>query len=516
MGNSQDSHQDGAVRLTASDVRIRDAERELLRRQREDPLRLVYDPRDRQIDIHKARKPVSLILGGNRSGKSWAMIAESQYIATGHSPWAEVPKPPSVTWYVMPSMTMFRRSIKPIFEKLSPILDIKKVYVRDGIVSYRNGSELHFLSADMRQRRLQGASIDVAFMDETPDEDVFDELLARVADRHGRLVLGFAPIDVTTYWVRDKLYLPYMAGERLDMDLIEMPVADMEGHSLVPWFTDEDIARFERQWPDPATRAARLYGQFVARSGLVFKGYDKEIHVVPPFKVPTNYARWWIVDPQYHRFAGLFFAADDKESYYITDEYFSQDENLSHRAERMAAITGEQPQKLPVYVDSANQQDIAELNWHFQRIGASLGALMLPFPKRVDDLVLRVHALLETDDERQYPKVTGLEGLYGAPRIYMFDSLHSTWTWNSREMQCSRLLWEIQRLAWSKTGKPDKDSADGADCCDCLIYGCNVRASGVREAIAPSWQRGLKDDDIRLWKLIEQHDRRSINMGFND
>lgn len=516
MGSLQATRQKGAGRLTTPDIRVRDAERELLQRQREDPLRLVYKPHEKQIALHRSRKPLTLALGGNRSGKSWAAVAESQYYATGFSPWAEIPRPPTVTWYVMPSLTMFRRSIKPIFEKLAPTKDIRKIYNRDGVVSYRNGSELHFLSADMRQKRLQGASIDFAIMDETPDEAVFDEILARVSDRRGRMLLAFAPIDVVTYWVRDKLYLPFMAGEKQDLDLVEMPVADMEGNSLVPWFTKEDIARLERQWPDPAVRAARLYGQFVAKAGLVYKGYERQVHTIPPFKVPSNYARWWVVDPEYHRFAGLFFAADDRDNYFITDEYFSQDETLAHRAERMSVMTGEQPQKLPVYVDSANPQDVAELNWHFNRMGASLAALLLPFPKRVDDMVLRVHSLLETDDERLYPPITDFKTLYGAPRLYFFDTLHSTWSWNNREMQCSRLLWEMERLSWGKIGKPDKESADGADCCDCLIYGCNVRASGVREQATPAWQRNLPADQVRLWTLIERQDRRALNMGFQD
>ncbi len=382
------------------------------------------------------------------------------------------------------------------------------------VARFKNGSELHFLSADMKQRRLQGASIDIAIMDETPDETVFEELQARVFDRHGRIIMVFAPIDVKSYWVRDKLYIPWTAGDRTDLNVILMPVADREGHSLVPHFTDEDIKQMERQWPDPTIRAARMYGEFITRTGLVFRSFEPDIHVVKRFEIPVDYARWFSCDPQYHRFAVLYLAADDIGNYYITDEFFSQDDTLARRAERMAAIAGKRDRAVPCYVDSANPQDTAELNWHFTRIGAPIGAVLLPMRKRIEDMVLRTHALLEPDPEKQYPPhIPGYEvtrekaPIYGAPRLYFFEDLMSAWKWDEREMHCSRLLWEMQRLSWGDNGKPDKESADGGDCCDALIYGCSIISSGVRKEEPQAWLKKLPIADQIIWKAIENQDR---------
>lgn len=249
---------------------LQELERELDRRRRDDPLLLTYKPIDRQIAIHRSRKYLTTVVGANRSGKSWASVAETQYVALGRPVWAEVPDPPVMVWYVMPSLPMFRRAIRPIMMKLIPWKEVKRAYWRDGIIVYHNGSELHILSADMRQKRVQGASVDLAVLDETPEQDIFDEVQARVMDRHGRIILAFAPIDVSVAWVRDNYYLPWMAGERPDIDVIHMPTADRDGHSLVPWFSDADIKEAEARWPDPATRAARLYGEFITRSGRVY------------------------------------------------------------------------------------------------------------------------------------------------------------------------------------------------------------------------------------------------------
>ena len=493
---------------------MQDVEYELRERQREDPLKLVYKPYERQKEMHRSRKPLTLVVGGNRSGKSWSAVAEALLYCIGRATYAEVPEPPVTVWYIMPSLPMFRRSILPILRKLAPRDQIKPtstgdiITKKDNIVSFHNGSELHFLSADMRQRRLQGASVDFIVIDETPDEEVFEEAQARVQDRKGRILMVFAPIDVQTWWVRDKLYLPWSAGDRRDIDVIHMPVADREGNPLVGHFTPEDIARMERQWPDPSTRAARMYGEFITRSGLVYRSFHPEIHVVQAFDIPDNYARWAICDPQYHRFMCLFFAADAEGNYYITDEYFSQDDTLARRSERISLVVGQPDRSFPMYVDSANPQDTAELNWHFQRIGANryIGAVPLPFVKKVDDLVLRVHSLLEPSDERTYPKITGLGDCYGAPRVFLFDTLMSNWKWEERDMQCSRLIWEVQRLSWGKTGKPDKDSADGGDAADCLSYGCSIYSSGVKETSPSAWMKGLTPDDIMLWQAIDRAD----------
>lgn len=485
----------------------RQIELELRRREHEDPLALFYKPHQKQQEGHRARRPLLLTVGGNRSGKTWFAVAEAIYYCTGRTVWAEVPAP-AVVWYVMPSLTMFRRTVLPVFKRLVPQSELIKFSERSGVAKFRNGSELHFLSSDMRQRRLQGASIDLAIMDETPDEAVFEELQARVFDRHGRVILVFAPIDAKSYWVRDKLYIPWTAGDRQDLDVILMPVADREGHSLVPHFTDEDIKQLERQWPDPSVRAARMYGEFITRTGLVFRTFDPQVHIIKAFDIPMDYARWFVCDPEYHRFATLYFAADDAGNYFITDEFFSQDDTLAHRAERMAAISGKRDRAVPCYVDSANPQDTAELNWHFQRIGAPIGAVPLPMRKRIEDMVLRTHALLEPDTDKKYPGVIpGHKDTFGSPRLFFFDSLMSTWKWDEREMHCSRLIWEVQRLSWGKDGKPDKESANGADSTDALIYGCSIMALGVRQQEAQAWLKKLPIADQVIWKAIQDSDR---------
>jgi hypothetical protein len=307
-------------------------------------------------------------------------------------------------------------------------------------------------------------------------------------------------------WIRDELYIPWQVDERKDVEVIHMPVADSDGNPLVPQYTREDIARMEQMWPDPTTRAVRMYGQFISRAGLVFK-IDEDIHLISRFAIPRNWHRWLVCDPQYHRFAVLFFAADDLGNYYITDEYFSQDEPLAVRARHLRKMLGESDRHIPMYVDYANPQEITELNYHFNREGAPIGAMPLPIRKEVHKMILRTHSMLEPNEDRKYHNMTARRGVYGAPRLMVFDDIVSHWSMNDRPMNNSRLLWELKRLTWGKNGKPDKASAGGADACDCLIYGCSIMASGVTEDQRETWKDGLSDRDVKIWEMLKNEDR---------
>jgi hypothetical protein len=486
---------------------------EIARRKHEDPLAHVYHPHQFQEQIHADRHPITLVLGGNRTGKTWGAVTEALHYCLGRSKWAEVPEPPVTVWYVMPSLTMFRRAIVPVLKQLIPMPMVRRWDKQQNVIYFNNGSELHMLSSDMRQRRLQGASVDFIVMDEAQKQEVFEELQARVFDRKGRILMVLTPVDeieANWLWIRDTLFIPWEAGERPDIHVIFMPVADEEGNPLVPQYTREDIKRLEEMYPDPQVRSARLYGNFVTRSGLVFASFDENIHLVPRFEIPHNFTRWIVVDPQYHRFAALYFAADERGHYYVTDEYFSQDEPLATRAQRMVAILGPHDgPSIPVYVDSANPQDMAELNWHFQRINAPLGAVPLPMKKEVDKMVLRVHSYLEPSEQRHYHRATGLKDVSGAPRLTFFHDIKSDWRIRDRAMNTSRLIWEMKRLIWdSGSGKPDKKSADGADASDALIYGCSIMATGFEQEINDDWKKGLPVADVLIWEAIEREDLR--------
>lgn len=484
---------------------------ELERRRKEDPLRYVYKPHQFQQQIHRSRAPITLVLGGNRTGKTYSAIVEAVLCCLGRSTYAENPEPPNLVWYVVPTSSTFFDAVEPILDKLIPWDQVVKHDKKTNRYKFKNGSVLAIKSSDQRQKRLVGANVDLVVADEPMPKVVYEELIARLISTSGRMLMVLTPVSEKIdewLWVRDELYIPWEIGERKDVNVIFMPSVDQDGNPAVPHLTKEQIQQLERQYPDPETRAARMYGQFIVRGGLVFSGFDKDVNVVPRFEIPSTWQRWMICDPQYHRFAVLYFAADDKGNYYVTDEYFSTDETMAIRAERILAIAGDHDRAIPMYVDYANPQDIQELNYHFNRLRGDVGAVQLPMQKQVEKMVLRVHAMLEPSTDRHYHKATGQGDIYGAPRLMLFDDLNSTWVQDGRPIYGSRLIWELQRLTWGKNNKPDKGTAAGGDCTDCLIYGCSIQAVGRPDVEEDAWKKNMPERDIIIWESIDRQDRR--------
>jgi phage terminase large subunit-like protein len=483
---------------------------ELERRKREDPLKYVYQPHEHQQKIHRSRADLTIVLGGNRTGKSYASVAEALLYCEGRSTYAEVPEAPNTVWYVVPTSAVFHDAVEPILDQLINWNNVVSYNKQNKRYKFKNGSVLAIKTSDQRQKRLVGAAVDFVVADEPMPKQVYEELAARLISTKGRMLMVMTPVSEKMdewLWVRDDLYMPWKMGERPDIEVINMPVINQDGTPAVPHLTKEQIKMYEQQYPDPETRAARMLGEFIVRGGLVFSGLDDDINVIEPFDIPDYWHRWLICDPQYHRFAVLMFTVDPEGNYYVVKEYFSEDEPLAKRSERIKAMVGPQDKHIPMYVDYANPQDIQELNYHFNRIGASIGAVPLPMPKRVEDMVLRVHAMLEGHPDRKYHRATGLGDIHGAPRLMFFSDLHSIWKHDGRVIEGSRVLWEMNRLSW-KNNKPDKNSAGGGDATDCLIYGCSVVSSTVVKEPTEQWRKGMPERDQTLWDAIIAQDHR--------
>ena len=464
---------------------LKQATEELERRRREDPLQYVYKPHKYQEQIHRSRSNITLVLGGNRTGKTYAGIAEALYYIEGRSTYAEVPEGPNTVWYVVPTGAVFDDAVQPILEQLINWEHVVSFDKQKRRYRFKNGSVLAIKTSDQRQKRLVGAAVDFVVADEPLPKVVYEELAARLISTNGRMLMVLTPVSEKMdewLWIRDDLYTPHKMGERPDVHIINMPVVDEDGEPAVPHLTKAQVRMYEDQYPDPETRAARMYGEFIVRGGLVFGGLNDEVNIIEPFDVPDYWHKWLICDPQYHRFAVLLFAVDPDGNYYVVSEYFSADEPMATRADRIKAMVGHQDKNLPLYVDYANPQDVQELNYHFARNGANIGAVPLPVTKRVEDMVLRVHAMLEGHPDRLYNKITGLTGVYGAPRLLFFNNLSSMWLRSGRTIQ-------------------------GSDATDCLIYGCAIQAASHTPEPEDNWRAGMSTRDQILWDSMDRQNR---------
>lgn len=190
------------------------------------------------------------------------------------------------------------------------------------------------------------------------------------------------------------------------------------------------------------------------------------------------------IDFQRWRFGFTLEAADREGVVHQIAEYFSQDEDLEHRARVIHALCAHYrcPSHIRIWGDSANPTDIAEINRAFQKIGSPHrvagvgreGKLRVASVERWNNELAR-HAVF-VREEVSYHSTRALQAMWaklgyeGVPPDLRRWMLGQNARARGTEMHGSRLVWEMENWSYPvpKAGKaqekdPDDDTADGAD-----------------------------------------------------
>lgn len=297
-----------------------------------------------------------------------------------------------------------------------------------------------------------------------------------------------------------------------------------------PTWVGQDLATCERQmkiW-GPAAFLKEAQHQVKDRAEGLALNFDPLEHYVDltleQIKALVRLGEVFAgIDFQAWRFAFILFAADRAGVAIRIAEVFSQREELSVRARRMhdlcelvGAVKGDRltVPKLPIWGDSANPQDIMEINAAFKR-GWEKDGRHITSPLHVvgvgRDAKLRKAAVQRINDKLA---TRALRYIRVLPRVAREDE-HWLLRYNAGSsgtpMRGSRCIWELEHWAYPvpPEGKvdlkedPDDHSADGGD-----------MMAAQRYALM-SWWRPGKDrdqDDVSAFepdvlKASEQHSR---------
>ena len=315
-----------------------------------------YLPYNKQEEFHTSKCSTRAIFGGNRSGKTTCGGMEFLFHMTGQYP----------KWY--PEETRFKGAIKgriiakdfqkgcgeviiPFLEEwLDESLVAKKYRNPIGIPvkwTLKNGSVFDILSHEQNTEQYEGWKGHIAWFDEPPPRDKYIATLRGLVDFRGRNWLTLTPL--TQPWIYDEVYT------NPDHKRIHCVTVNMRDN---PHLDESAIKEFESSLTEEE-KEARLHGRFLHLSGLVYKEFNPNHHIVDDFEVPPLWTRYMAIDPHERTpTAIMWLAVDPKGNFWIYDELWL--EGMDIRSISLAILANEGLDKPRIrLIDPHNDKDNA-------------------------------------------------------------------------------------------------------------------------------------------------------------
>jgi phage terminase large subunit-like protein len=319
------------------------------RRQKDELLRY-YNTGDKvhrkQLDFHQDLHRNRWLFGGNRTGKTVGGAVEAVWRARGNHPYRQITRPQD-GWVVSLDYNVQRDvAQKEILRWLNPAW-IKDIFVRSGrkddpanaiidfiVVESEQGgdSTIGFKSCDQGRSKFQGTAKHWIWFDEEPPEEIYDECKMRTIDTRGDMWGTMTPLQGLT-WVYDLIYLNERHDKQVKSWLMEW------GDN--PYLSPDEIAELESTMTEDE-REARQFGKFVAMSGLVYKEFVEEIHVIDPIDIPHEWYDTISIDPAIDvPLSAHFYAQDYDGNIYVMAEHYQAGMDIEHHAGELFRIAGE-------------------------------------------------------------------------------------------------------------------------------------------------------------------------------
>jgi len=421
---------------------------ELQRRIKEEAIRY-YHPHNKQADFHRTIKRNRWLFGGNRTGKTVGGGTEAVYYATGTHPHKKI-KTPNRGWVVSLTNEVQRDVAQKEVLRWLPKKEIADIFMRKGqkdspetgiidFIILKNRSIIGFKSCDQGREKFQGTSQDWIWFDEEPPEDIYKECRMRVLDTQGDIWGTMTPLKGLT-WVHEVIYINDIGDHNVQYWLMEW--------SDNPHLSPLEIAELESTMTDDE-REARQYGKFVALTGLIYKEFREDIHIIDPFDVPVDWYDNISIDPGLDApLSCHWYACDGDGNVYVIDEHYQAGKDIEWHSKRIKEMADNlrwprtKSGKLAVLMDSAaNQKTLAAEKSAADLFREHEIAVNTRVDKDVWSGIQRVKQYLklrENQDTEVWPK--------GKPKLFIFRT-------------CPMMIKEIKSYRW----KPPTEQNDSPE-----------------------------------------------------
>lgn len=193
-----------------------------------------------------------------------------------------------------------------------------------------DGSILTGKSAEAGADKFQSASVDLVWIDEECDASIYDESWQRTADCGGKILVTLTPLSDMSSGVRKPWVYSQVQKSRRgnkDIEVVQLSVLNN------PYVPEEEKRRLVEKWSGHVEEGARLHGDFIQRSGLVFKMFEQKVHLIPRRTIPQDWYRISVIDPAPSGPTGCIWTAYDPDgNMYVDASYKRSDLIISSHA----------------------------------------------------------------------------------------------------------------------------------------------------------------------------------------
>jgi phage terminase large subunit-like protein len=318
------------------------------------------------------------------------------------------------------------------------------------------GWEIDIMTYEQSPREFEGPTFGLIWFDEPPPQELYKANISRLR-KGGIMFISGTPLAGSAY-----LYDMFAKGE-VEID-VQMPngetvkhvrrvgyvEADVESackiHGIRGHLEHEDIMQMIAEYTEDE-KQARIYGKFQHLIGMVFKKWDRKIHVIKPFHInKSEFSVVQYIDPHPRNpDAVMWVATDRNNTKYICDELFIVPADTEDLCEQIR-------NKDDNYriVDRKADPSAFIVNQHDKRQGetqarslmdrmADYGLYYVPASKR------RAEADRRIEDALSYAEVNGI--MIKAPELYVFDT-------------CKVTIFEMEHYRWDEHVGKSADKHD--------------------------------------------------------
>jgi phage terminase large subunit-like protein len=303
------------------------------------PNNFQYKPHNKQIMFHASNRKGRLYIGGNRSGKTTGGINEDIYWLRGKHPYLKLPPAPIYGRIV--TVDIKNGSDKIIIPQLRQWIPTSELVngswedsfnANKQVLTLENGSQLEIMGHEQPIEKFAGVPRHFIHFDEECPKDIYKECVARLVDYNGRWWMTMTPVDGMT-WTYDDLWNEGKGSENVDIikvDIHENPHLGAEAvASLLSTYTEEE-------------QQIRGAGDYIALSGLVFKFFNAEKHVVASGIPPRTWTHYMSLDHGFSNPTAVVWHAVSPEGQVVSyKEHYKSEWTVEQHAQHITQINKE-------------------------------------------------------------------------------------------------------------------------------------------------------------------------------